>query len=118
MKNEELPCGIIAQLILHSSFFCSSFKYREVHTAIYPSLYKVRMIFEVIFLSMFQYKQAFLFQEVVFEDKIRNGFQSLQFVWRIGKDKIELFTSSFDEFEYIATDRDTFIGLYLALSCR
>ena len=71
------------------------------------------MIFEVIFLSMFQYKQAFLFQEIVFEDKIRNGFQSLQFVRRIGKDKIELFTSSFDEFEYIATDRDTFIGLYL-----
>ena len=89
----------------------SSFKYREVYTSIYPPFHKVRMILKVVFLAVFQYKQTSFFQQIIFKNKIGKGFQSLQFIRRIGKDEIELLASPFDELEYIATDGDTSIIL-------
>ena len=64
---------------------------REIYASINSLLDEMWVCFEAVFLSMFQYEESFRFQQVLFKNQIRNGFQSFQFVRWVGENKIELF---------------------------
>ena len=72
-----------------------------------------RHILKTVSCPMLKYENASRLQDIALKYHFRQFRKLGQGIRRVGKDKIELFTSSFDEFEYIATDRDTFVSLYL-----
>lgn len=69
------------------------------------------MCFEVVFLAVFKHEKAVFFQQVVLEDEVGESLQTRQFVGRVGKDEVELLTASLNVLEYVATDRETTVGL-------
>ena len=71
------------------------------------------MFLEVIGFSMFQHEQAVFFQQVVVENEVGQGFKLFEPVRRVGKDKVELLAAALYVSEYIAADRQAFIGLEL-----
>lgn len=69
------------------------------------------MCFEVVFLAVFKHEKAVFFQQVVLEDEVGESLQTRQFVGRVGKDEVELFTASLNVLEYVATNGETAVGL-------
>ena len=60
---------------------------------------------------MFQHEQAVFFQQVVVKNKVGQGLKLFESVRRVGKDKVEPFAAALYVSEYIAADRQAFIGL-------
>ena len=69
------------------------------------------MFLEVVVFSMFQHEQAVFFQQVVVKNKVGQGLKLFESVRRVGKDKVEPFAAALYVSEYIAADRQAFIGL-------
>ena len=59
---------------------------------------------------MFEHENAFGSKDVLLEYEVGYLWQFLEGVGRVGKDEIKLLSARFDESEYIATDRGTYIG--------
>ena len=60
--------------------------------------------------AMFKDEDAILFQYAFLQDEVRNLWQFLEGVGRVGKDEIKLLAARLDESEYITTDGSAHIG--------
>ena len=69
------------------------------------------MFLEVIGFSMLQHEQAVFYQLVVVEDEVGRGFELFGSVRRVGKDIVGPFAAALYISEYIAADRQAFVGL-------
>ena len=76
----------------------------EVDAAVLAMLHEVGMLREVVVLAVLEDEDAVLLQESLFENKVGNGGQFLQGVWRVGKDEVELQFAGFEEAEDIAPE--------------
>ena len=83
----------------------------------------MRMRLKRVVFAVFQDEDAFGNQQIVLEDEVGQGGELLKCVGRVGKDKIELLVTGFQESKNVATDeqvvvRSNFLHALSGCQCR
>ena len=74
----------------------------------------MRMLTEVMVFAVLQYKHAILFQQSLFKNQVGYLRNLLQRIGRVGKDKVILLVTGFQEFKDIGTQGyTTFVAQFL-----
>jgi acyl-coenzyme A thioesterase PaaI-like protein len=74
----------------------------EVYAAVGSVLHEVGVGREVMVFAMLEHEDAAIAEQLLFEDKVRNGGKLFQGVGRIGKDEVELLSAALQETEHVA----------------
>ena len=77
----------------------------EVHAAIGAMFHEAGVGREILRLSVLQHKEALGTQKIVGEDYVRQLLQLLQHIRRVGKNKVELLATAFQEAKHIGSQR-------------